>query len=132
MMMMMMIKKLTYVIIILSLPTNQLTRYTTICPLAFIILCSAVKEIFEDFKRHKEDWAVNRTEAEVLSRTPLPNANGSRVVRRHWKDIAVGDLILLRQDNFFPADCVLLSSNEPSGKWKFGGVYLTFLVQNLV
>lgn len=75
-----------------------------------------MKEIFEDFKRHKEDWAVNRTEAEVLSRTPL--SNGSRVVKRHWKDIAVGDLILLRQDGFFPADCVLLSSNEPSGKLK--------------
>ena len=93
-------------------------RYTTIFPLAFILLCSAVKEIYEDFKRHKEDWAVNRTEAEILSRNATASSGGgaSRVVKRHWKDIAVGDLLLLRQNGYFPADCVLLSSNEPSGK----------------
>lgn len=93
-------------------------RYTTIFPLAFILLCSAVKEIYEDFKRHKEDWAVNRTEAEILSRNATASSGGggaSRVVKRHWKDIAVGDLLLLRQNGYFPADCVLLSSNEPSG-----------------
>lgn len=69
-----------------------------------------MKELFEDFRRHKEDWLVNRTQAEVVDRFT------AKVAKRSWKDLKVGDLVLLRQDAYFPADCVLLSTHEPSGK----------------
>lgn len=85
-------------------------RFTTAVPLAVIMMVSAIKEMFEDVKRHRADNLVNTTEAEVVNK-----ASGT-IMKTKWKDIAVGDLVLMRQDQFFPCDLVLISSNEPSGK----------------
>lgn len=43
-------------------------RYTTAVPLMFILLVSAIKEIFEDIKRHRADRGVNQTPTLVLNR----------------------------------------------------------------
>ncbi|KAF5383400.1 hypothetical protein D9757_006184 [Collybiopsis confluens] len=71
-------------------PTNQ---YTTIAPLAVVLLASAFKEV-------QEDLALN--------------PQGSFDDRK-WKDISVGDVVRLESDEFIPADMVLLSSSEPEG-----------------
>lgn len=85
-------------------------RYTTAVPLCCILLVSAVKEIFEDIKRHHADYTVNVTEVLVLNRF------ARNFTPRKWKDIRVGDLVLVKKNNFFPSDLVLFSSNEPNGK----------------
>lgn len=85
-------------------------RFTTAVPLIVIMFVSAIKEMFEDVKRHRADSQVNTTEAEVINRF-----TGS-VVKTKWKDISVGDLVVMKQDQFFPSDLVLISSHEPSGK----------------
>lgn len=81
-------------------------------------MCSAVKEIFEDAKRHKEDTNVNQTEIEVVDRFT------GKMVKKMWKDIEVGSIVLLRQDGYFPADLVLLSTNEHSGKSRVRVLYI--------
>lgn len=43
-------------------------RYTTAVPLVVILLVSAIKEIFEDIKRHRADKGVNQTLTQVLNR----------------------------------------------------------------
>lgn len=84
-------------------------RYTTAVPLIFILTVSAVKEIFEDVKRHRADRGVNRSVALVL------NTATRLWEKRHWCDIAVGDIVKVMNDQFFPSDLLILASSEPNG-----------------
>lgn len=80
-------------------------RYTTAVPLLLILSISALKEIIEDFKRHRQDDEVNNREVLVLR-----NGIWTKV---RWMDVLVGDLVKVISGQFFPADMILLSSSEP-------------------
>ncbi|XP_070554508.1 probable phospholipid-transporting ATPase IA isoform X2 [Ptychodera flava] len=82
-------------------------RYTTLVPLLFILFVSAVKEIIEDFKRHRADDETNNRKILVL--------RGGIWVTLKWKELQVGDIVKVVNDQEFPADLVLLSSSEPQG-----------------
>ncbi|XP_014614054.1 PREDICTED: probable phospholipid-transporting ATPase IA isoform X2 [Polistes canadensis] len=82
-------------------------RYTTLVPLIFILSVSALKEIVEDIKRHRADDEINMREVEVL--------RDGRWQWIQWRNIAVGDVVKVHNNNFFPADLILLSSSEPQG-----------------
>lgn len=84
-------------------------RYTTAVPLFTILAVSALKEIFEDIKRHKADHGVNQSEAMVLSVV----SNAWEPVS--WSNIKVGDVVKVKNGQFFPADLLLISSSEPNG-----------------
>ncbi|XP_040565458.1 phospholipid-transporting ATPase IB isoform X2 [Lepeophtheirus salmonis] len=84
-------------------------RYVTIVPLLIILTVTALKEILEDFKRHREDDKLNNSPISVLD-----FLRKEWYVKR-WKDIVVGDVLLVEDNHFFPADLVLLSSSEPQG-----------------
>ncbi|KAK7473026.1 aminophospholipid translocase [Stygiomarasmius scandens] len=86
-------------------PTNQ---YTTIAPLSAVLLASAFKEVQEDLKRHQSDSELNSRTTKVLT----PEATFGL---EKWKDVRVGDVVRLENDDFIPADMVLLSSSEPEG-----------------
>ncbi|KAK6645447.1 hypothetical protein RUM43_001724 [Polyplax serrata] len=80
-------------------------RYTTLIPLVFILAVSAVKEIIEDCKRHRADRETNHRKVAVLR-------DGSWTDVK-WTNVVVGDIVKVRNNQFFPADLVLLSSSEP-------------------
>ncbi|KAK9509761.1 hypothetical protein O3M35_007001 [Rhynocoris fuscipes] len=82
-------------------------RYTTLVPLIFILLVSAIKEIIEDFKRHRADGETNKREVEVLR-----DGNWQWV---QWQNIVVGDIVKVHNNSFFPADLLVLSTSEPQG-----------------
>ncbi|XP_055378275.1 probable phospholipid-transporting ATPase IA isoform X3 [Condylostylus longicornis] len=82
-------------------------RYTTLVPLIFILAVSAIKEIVEDFKRHRADNEINNRKVETLK-----NGSWSSV---QWHMLSVGDIVKIHNNTFFPADLVLLSSSEPQG-----------------
>ncbi|XP_023288941.1 probable phospholipid-transporting ATPase IA isoform X3 [Orussus abietinus] len=82
-------------------------RYTTLVPLIFILSVSALKEIVEDVKRHRADDEINMREVEVL--------RDGRWQWIQWRNVAVGDIVKVHNNNFFPADLILLSSSEPQG-----------------
>ncbi|KAG1716196.1 hypothetical protein ID866_936 [Astraeus odoratus] len=86
-------------------PTNQ---YTTIAPLAVVLLASAFKEIQEDLKRHHSDSELNARIAKVLDQSLSFD-------QRQWDEIRVGDVVRVESDEFIPADLVLISSSEPEG-----------------
>ena len=103
-------------------PTN---RWTTIGPLAVVLLASAFKEVQEDLvrfgstfcrhnanvtkqKRHQSDAELNARLAKVL--TPTDSFELKR-----WKDIRVGDVVRMENDDFIPADLILVTSSEPEG-----------------
>ncbi|KAI0053249.1 calcium transporting ATPase [Auriscalpium vulgare] len=86
-------------------PTN---KWTTIAPLSVVLLASAFKEVEEDLKRHQSDSELNSRLAEVLTPT-------SSFASTKWKNIKVGDVVRLQNNDFIPADLILLSSSEPEG-----------------
>ncbi|EYC27863.1 hypothetical protein Y032_0008g224 [Ancylostoma ceylanicum] len=80
-------------------------RYTTAVPFILILTVSAIKEIFEDIKRRRSDHQVNSFKILVLK-----NGNWEQ---EKWRDIKVGDIVRVDNDQLFPADLLLLSSSEP-------------------
>ncbi|KAI9808395.1 MAG: Phospholipid-transporting ATPase IB [Pycnora praestabilis] len=85
-------------------PTN---KYTTIVPLAIVLLVSAAKELVEDFKRKSSDKSLNYSKARVLK--------GSNFEDVKWVNVSVGDIIRVESEEPFPTDLVLLASSEPEG-----------------
>ncbi|XP_020607976.1 phospholipid-transporting ATPase IB-like isoform X2 [Orbicella faveolata] len=82
-------------------------RYTTAVPLLFVLSCSAVKEIIEDYKRHQADDQVNNRRVKVLRDNTIQSLL--------WTEVQVGDIVKVVNGQFFPADLILLSSSEPMG-----------------
>ncbi|KAG8520253.1 Phospholipid-transporting ATPase IB, partial [Galemys pyrenaicus] len=80
-------------------------RYTTLVPLIIILTIAGIKEIVEDFKRHKADNAVNKKKTIVLR-----NGMWQTIM---WKEVTVGDIVKVVNGQYLPADVVLLSSSEP-------------------
>lgn len=80
-------------------------RYTTLVPLVFILAVSALKEVVEDYKRHRADRETNHREIEVL------RSGHWQFVK--WTEVVVGDIVKVHNNQFFPADLVMISSSEP-------------------
>uniref|UniRef100_A0A8D3DKZ1 Phospholipid-transporting ATPase n=1 Tax=Scophthalmus maximus TaxID=52904 RepID=A0A8D3DKZ1_SCOMX len=80
-------------------------RYTTLVPLIFILTVAGIKEIIEDYKRHKADNTVNKKNTTVLR-----NGAWQTVI---WKQVAVGDIVKVTNGQHLPADMVIVSSSEP-------------------
>lgn len=58
-------------------------------------------------KRHRADDETNHREIEKLQNGQWVNVK--------WRNLAVGDIVKVQNNNFFPADLILLSSSEPQG-----------------
>jgi phospholipid-transporting ATPase len=79
-------------------------RWITIGPFGVILTITAIKEIYEDFKRHREDQKINDSKSEVL--------RGTNWVPVTWKDVLVGDIVRVKSEKSFPADLILLVSSD--------------------
>ena len=71
-------------------------------------MLSALKELVEDWKRHRADDKVNNANTNVLN-------DKGRFIKEKWKNLRVGDVIKVYNNEFFPADLVILASSEPKG-----------------
>lgn len=78
-------------------------------PLSFVIVVSMVKDIFEDWKRHKSDHSEN------FKATLVYDRQRRAFVERHWQDLHVGDVVRVQCDQFFPADIAMVQSSEAKG-----------------
>uniref|UniRef100_A0A1I8B4S0 Phospholipid-transporting ATPase n=1 Tax=Meloidogyne hapla TaxID=6305 RepID=A0A1I8B4S0_MELHA len=82
-------------------------KYTTGIPFLIILSISAIKEIFEDIKRHRMDIEVNNYRIQTLI------GNTFQICR--WKRLKVGQIVKVYEGRPFPADIVILTSSEPMG-----------------
>ncbi|XP_051123436.1 phospholipid-transporting ATPase 1 [Andrographis paniculata] len=82
-------------------------REASILPLAFVLLVTAVKDAYEDYRRHRSDRIENNRLAWVFS-------NG-KFGQKKWKDICVGEVIKVSVNDTLPCDMVLLSTSDASG-----------------
>jgi phospholipid-transporting ATPase len=80
----------------------------TILPLIIILIFTLRKEIVEDSKRHKLDYSVNHTHTLVLEK--------GMFVQRLWKDVKVGDLVKVKNNQNFPSDLIIVCSCEDEGQ----------------
>ena len=78
-------------------------------PLMFVIGVSMIKDIFEDFKRHKSDNQENTRKALVYDKI------SKEFIKVPWRDIKVGQIVKVESDTFFPADMILAQSSETKG-----------------
>ncbi|KDD75059.1 hypothetical protein H632_c896p0, partial [Helicosporidium sp. ATCC 50920] len=74
--------------------------------LIFVLLVAAVKAVWEDTKRHQEDRRMNRSITHRLQ------PDGS-IADIQWTEVRVGDAIVVRDDELFPADLLCLHSALP-------------------
>ncbi|PNW71492.1 hypothetical protein CHLRE_16g656500v5 [Chlamydomonas reinhardtii] len=79
--------------------------FTTVAPLVIVLTINAIKEIVDDFYRHRSDNEVN-------NRTVLVLEEGGKETPVPWRDLAVGDIVKVMNDTEIPADLVFLSSSD--------------------
>ncbi|VVA90796.1 unnamed protein product [Arabis nemorensis] len=88
-------------------PISPVSPITNVAPLSMVLLVSLIKEAFEDWKRFQNDMSINNSTVEILQDqqwVPIP-----------WRKLQVGDIVKIKQDGFFPADILFLSSTNPDG-----------------
>ncbi|EMS47397.1 hypothetical protein TRIUR3_14507 [Triticum urartu] len=101
---------------------------TNVVPLSLVLLVSLIKEAFEDWKRFQNDMSINNAHVDVLQ--------GQKWESSPWKRLQVGDIVRfnlelemhkektnsdghfleqIKQDSYFPADLLFLSSTNADG-----------------
>ena len=67
-----------------------------------------IKDVFEDWKRHKSDNEENCKKV-MIGSTSL----GFK--QEKWEDVRVGTIIKVYEDEYFPADFLVLRTSDPKG-----------------
>lgn len=78
-------------------------------PLCIILGVTAIKDAWEDARRHESDRTINNRVCVIYSRKE------QSYVRKRWEDVRVGDFVRLQCNEIVPADILLLCSSDPSG-----------------
>ncbi|RVE65592.1 hypothetical protein OJAV_G00118010 [Oryzias javanicus] len=84
---------------------SSLPWFTTAVPLVIVLSITGVKDANDDINRHRSDRQVNNRTTEVLV--------DGKLTKERWKNVQVGDIVKLQNNDFVPADILLLSSSEP-------------------
>ncbi|KAK6928982.1 P-type ATPase, N-terminal, partial [Dillenia turbinata] len=82
-------------------------RGASILPLAFVLSVTAIKDAYEDYRRHRADRIENNRLAWVLV--------DNQFQQKKWKDIRVGEVIKIASNETLPCDMVLLSTGDSTG-----------------
>ncbi|XP_035390770.1 probable phospholipid-transporting ATPase IH isoform X2 [Electrophorus electricus] len=90
--------------LIIDTPTSPITSGL---PLFFVITVTAIKQGYEDWLRHKADNAINRCPVHVVQ--------DGKVVCKQSRKLQVGDVVLVKEDETFPCDLILLSTSRDDG-----------------
>ncbi|KAJ0235198.1 Phospholipid-transporting ATPase 1 [Hirschfeldia incana] len=105
--------RVAYVYFLVIAVLNQLPqlavfgRGASIMPLAFVLLVSAIKDAYEDFRRHRSDRVENNRLALVFE--------DGEFREKQWKYIRVGEVIKVVSNQTLPCDMVLLATSDPTG-----------------
>lgn len=86
---------------------TSVSPWTSILPLIFVVVITAIKQGYEDWIRHKADREVNNRTSLVLRNGKLEDTKSMH--------IQVGDIIKVTANSDIPCDMVLLSSSDADG-----------------
>ena len=82
--------------------------WSTLLPLIFILLVTAVKEAWEDYLRHKADKITNNIQYQLVLR------DGS-VKQVPSCELVSGDVIIIKDQESIPADVLVLACSDSDG-----------------
>lgn len=77
-------------------------------PLVFVITLSMIKDAYEDYQRHSKDDDENNLKCQVVQQD-------KRYEQSSWEDIRVGQILKINQDEYVPADLLLVSNTGTDG-----------------
>ena len=78
-------------------------------PLSFVVSLNGLKDLYEDYKRKKSDKKENNSECLIY------NSIFHHFEKKRWRDIKLGDIIKVENNQQFPADLLLLSTSDENG-----------------
>ncbi|GMY23532.1 phospholipid-transporting ATPase 1 [Fagus crenata] len=105
--------RVAYIYFLVIAVLNQLPqlavfgRGVSVLPLSFVLLVTAVKDAYEDYRRHRSDRIENNRLASVFV--------NDQFQLKKWKEIQVGEIIKIHASETLPCDIVLLSTSDPTG-----------------
>ncbi|XP_075104515.1 phospholipid-transporting ATPase 1 [Nicotiana tabacum] len=88
-------------------PLAVFGRTVSLFPLLFVLSVTAIKDGYEDWRRHRSDRNENNRETLVLQ--------FGKFQLKRWKNIKVGEVVKILADETIPCDMVLLGTSDPSG-----------------
>ena len=80
-----------------------------LAPLVLVVFTSMIKDAYEDYCRHCEDAIENNALCWRF------NHRSGAFEKVRWGSVLIGDFIRVDQDEFFPADMVVVRSTEDEG-----------------
>ncbi|XP_040378098.1 phospholipid-transporting ATPase 1-like [Oryza brachyantha] len=105
--------RLAYVYFLVIAALNQLPplavfgRTASLFPLLFVLFVTAIKDGYEDWRRHRSDRNENNRETLVLQSGDFRS--------KTWKNICAGEVVKIHSNETMPCDMVLLSTSDPNG-----------------
>ncbi|KAK4424760.1 Phospholipid-transporting ATPase 1 [Sesamum alatum] len=105
--------RIAYIYFLVIAILNQLPqlavfgREASVMPLAFVLFVTAIKDAYEDYRRHRSDKIENNRLAWVFQ--------DDKFQQKKWKDIRVGEMIKVSGNETLPCDMVLLSTSDTTG-----------------
>ena len=88
--------------------SNSNGKPVILFPLFIVVAINGIKNFHEDWKRKKSD------EKENNKITLIYNPKKRNFVKKKWKEVLLGDIIKVKEGEFFPADCIILNTSEES------------------
>lgn len=92
---------------------SPVSPVASLTPLLIVFATSALKDVSEDLRRQKADTQVNTKSAHIVRRDLTGTIKHMDAM---WQDIEVGDMLILKDGDEVPADCILLATNRPDGR----------------
>ncbi|KAJ0978112.1 hypothetical protein J5N97_013586 [Dioscorea zingiberensis] len=108
-------RRVAYIYFLLLALLNQIPqltvfgRETAFVPLGVVLFATAVKDAYEDYRRHRSDKTENNRSASVLS------TSSRSFVSVPWKHVRAGDIVRVVANESIPCDLALLSTSDPTG-----------------
>ncbi|OAY73027.1 Phospholipid-transporting ATPase 1 [Ananas comosus] len=105
--------RVAYVYFLILAGLNQVPQLgvfspvASVLPLAFVLGVTAVKDAYEDWRRHRSDRAENARIAHVFS--------DGEFAPKPWREVQVGELVRVAANETLPCDMVVLSTSDPTG-----------------
>ncbi|KAM7407171.1 hypothetical protein PAMA_003076 [Pampus argenteus] len=87
------------------IPKNLFEQFRRIANFYFLVIF--LVQGYEDWLRHKADCSINECPVDVVQQ--------GKVVRTQSHKLRVGDIVMVREDETFPCDLILLSSSRHDG-----------------
>ncbi|XP_078436696.1 phospholipid-transporting ATPase 1-like [Wolffia australiana] len=88
-------------------PLAVFGRTVSLFPLLFVLFVTAIKDGYEDWRRHRSDRKENNRLAHVFQ--------SGRFQQRKWKKLRAGEVVKIYADETIPCDMVLLGTSDPNG-----------------